>query len=133
MRLLGAGLFRSGYKIRNCDLVIKFPGKDDVKPSVGGKENRDHSLQEVRRLKRLMKDGTLNRFLPEIFYHDKKTGVVVMRYYPPFKDFEELADALGRMIGHLIFRVTRVRCTDVHTENVRRGQYDRAILIDLGY
>lgn len=133
MRLLGMGLFRSGYKIRNCDLVIKFPGKDDVKPSDGGKENRAHSAQEIRRINRLMKTGALNRFLPEIFYHDTKTGVIVMRYYPPFKDFEELADALGRMVGDLIFRITRVKCTDVHTENVRRGPNDRAILIDLGY
>lgn len=124
MRLLGKGLFRMGYKIRNCDLVIKFPM---------GEEGRRHSAQEIRHVKRLKKDRTLTRFLPEIFYYSKKSGVILMRYYPQFRDFEEQADALGRLIGRLIYRVTRVPCTDVHTENVRQGPFERAIIIDLGY
>jgi len=125
MRLLGKGLFRSGYKIKGCDLVIKFPGDDA--------EDKQHSRAEIRRLRRLRKAGTLGEFLPEVFYYDPKSGVVVMRYYREFENFEKQADAMGRMIQKLIFRIARVRCTDIHTENVRKRDMKDAVLIDLGY
>jgi hypothetical protein len=134
MRLLGTGMFRSGYKVRHTDLVIKFPireGKDD-----NGSEGIQHSTQEMRRLRRLKKAGTLNQFLPEVLYYDKKSGVIMMRYYPEFDGYEEQADAMGKMVGKLIYRIARVRCTDIHTENVRKGRWDglkNAVIIDLGY
>lgn len=129
MRLLGTGAFRDGYKVRNCDLVIKFP--QTLK--AGPEEGRQHSAQEIRRLRRLRKSGTLGEFLPEVFYYDKKSGVIAMRYYREFDDFEDQADAMGKMIQKLIYRIARVRCTDIHTDNVRRGRQWNAILIDLGY
>ena len=92
-----------------------------------------HSADEVRRIRQLQKEGTLKDFLPEVFYHDKKSGTVVMRYYPKFKDFESQADAMGEIISHLIYKATRIRCSDVHTENIRCGKSRLAILIDLGY
>ena len=57
-----------------------------------------------------------------------------MKYYERFKDFEDQADAMGFMIGKLIYRITRVRCSDIHTENIRQGRYPnaRAVLVDLG-
>ena len=135
MRLLGTGMFRAGYKVRNTDLVIKFPvltGKNDDDPS----EGIQHSVQEIRRLRRLKKAGTLNQFLPEVLYYDKKSGVIMMRYYPEFDGYEEQADAMGKMVGKLIYRIAGVRCTDIHTENVRKGRWDglkNAVIIDLGY
>jgi tRNA A-37 threonylcarbamoyl transferase component Bud32 len=122
MRILGEGVYRSGYKVRHCDLVIKFP--TDA-------EGVKHSAQEIKRLRRLKQCGTLDRFLPEVFYYDKKSGVIVMRYYPEFVDFEDEADAMGSMIGALIQRLTRVKCSDIHTDNVRQNK-DDAIIIDLG-
>ena len=129
MRLLGKGLFRSGYKVRGCDIVIKFPLRTSNKTEL---ENVQHARQEIARLKRLRKVAELVPYLPEVFYYDPKSGVTAMRHYPMFRDFEEQADAMGRMIQKLIFRIARVRCTDIHTENVRRQNQD-AILIDLGY
>ena len=131
MRLLGRGLFRAGYKVKNTDIVLKFPNTPDKSG-----ENIQHRTQEIRRLRRLKKAGTLNPFLPEVFYYDKKSGVIAMRYYPEFDGYEEQADAMGKMIGKLIYRIARVRCTDIHTENVRKGRWDglkNAIIIDLGY
>jgi len=125
MRLLGKGLFRSGYKIKGCDLVIKFPGSKS--------EDRQHSRAEIRRLRRLRKAGTLGEFLPEVFYYDSKSGVIVMRYYREFDNFEKQADAMGRMIQKLIYRIARVYCSDIHTENVRRREQKDCVLIDLGY
>lgn len=129
MRLLGTGMFRSGYKVRHTDVVIKFPVDADA-------EGIQHSTQEMRRLRRLKSAGTLNPFLPEVFYYNKKSGVIAMRYYPEFEGYEEQADAMGKMIGKLIYRIARVQCNDIHTENVRKGRWDglkNAVIIDLGY
>jgi len=127
IRLLDSGMYRKVFKVKHCDLVIKFPG------GLGNiRESIKHSTQEMNRLKRLQKWEIVNRFLPEVFYYDKKSGVIVMRYYRGFSDFEEQADAMGRVIGKLIQRLTRVRCDDVHTENVRQNR-DDAVIIDLGF
>lgn len=124
-RLLGTGAFRNGYKIRNCDLVVKFPLSEF---------GVTHSAHEMGRLRRLRRIKVLDRFLPEVYYYDKKSGVIVMKHYAAFRDFEEQADAMGNMIEKLIFRIARVKCTDIHTENIRQGRYPnaRAVLVDLG-
>jgi len=122
LRLLGTGLYRAGFKVVNCDLVVKFPEK------TGG---RGHAASEMRRLKRLKKLGVLDKFLPEVLYYDKPTGVIAMRYYPAYEDFEAQADALGHLAGVLIHRLTRVHCSDIHTDNVRQG-VKNAVVIDLG-
>ncbi len=70
--------------------------------------------------------------LPEVFYYDKTKGIVVMRKYPKYWSFENQANAMGRMIQRLVYAVTRVKCQDIHTGNVRRGRA-QSILIDLGY
>jgi hypothetical protein len=124
LRFLGKGLFREGFKVVNSDVVVKFPI---------GYEGSAHSRQEMRRLRRLKKEGTLRRYIPEIFYYRAETGVIAMRYYEMFVDFEEQANAIGGMLGTLIPRVTRVNCDDIHTGNIRRGPNGRAILIDLGF
>ncbi len=132
LRLLGSGLYRDGYKVKDCDLVLKFPRKIALK---SGKkslaEGRKHSAAEIRRLRRLRQVTCLDKFLPEIFYYDKKSGVIGMKYYPTFTDFEDQADAMGTVIESLIFGVSRIRCTDIHTENVRQNK-ERAVIIDLG-
>jgi hypothetical protein len=73
--------------------------------------------------------------LPEVFYYDKARGIIVMRKYPKYDSFEDQADAMGQMIQRLIFAVVRIRCQDIHTENVRkrRMNHDQSVLIDLGY
>ena len=83
--------------------------------------------------------STLKRFgtapTPAHFYYDKTHGIIVMRKYPKYDSFEDQADAMGQMIQRLIFAVTKVRCQDIHTENVRkrRMNHDQSTLIDLGY
>ena len=128
MRKLGEGMYRRVYKVKNYDIVFKFPGAT-AETKTGG---RKHAAQEMNRLKRLRRCEALHRFLPEIYYYDKDSGVIAMKYYPPFADFEEEADAMGRMIGTLIQKLTRVRCNDIHTENVRQNRED-TVIIDLGF
>ena len=133
MRLLDEGMYRRVFKVKNCDLVIKFPTVVKCLDSntVSKASGIEHSTAEIKRLRRLLKAGIPRRFLPEVFYFDKKSGVIVMRHYTEFDDFESQADAMGEMIGRLIQKLTRVRCDDIHTENVRQ-QGEHAVIIDLG-
>lgn len=128
LKLLGCGAYREAFKVVNCDVVVKFPISKSTSQGV------KHSQQEMRRIRRLRESNTLAPFLPEVLYYDKATGVIAMRYYPEFEDFEKEADAMGKMIQKMIYRISGVKCTDVHTENVRRGRGRLdAILIDLGF
>jgi len=128
LRLLGSGAFREGFKVVNADVVIKFPISKSTSQGV------KHSAQEVRRIRRLRESSTLAPFLPEVLYYDRASGVIAMRYYSEFEDFEKQADAMGKMIGKMIYRISGVKCTDVHTENVRRGRGRLdCVLIDLGF
>lgn len=128
LRLLGTGAYREAFKVVNSDVVVKFPRSKTTADGV------KHSSQEITRLRRLRESETLRPFLPEVLYYDKAAGVVAMRYYEEFDDFEKQADAMGKMIQKLIHRISNVRCDDIHTENVRqgRGRLD-VILIDLGF
>ena len=128
IRLLGVGAFREAYKVANCDVVIKFPRTKTES------EGKKHSQEEMARIRRLRESSVLVPFLPEVLYYDKSTGVIAMRFYGEFRGFEEQADAMGKMIQKLITRISGVKCTDVHTENVRRGRGRQdCVLIDLGY
>jgi hypothetical protein len=123
-------MFRECCEIQNCDLVVKFPLAR--KKYRSGKR---HSATEVARLERLKQHRIMLPHLPEVFYYDKAKGILVMRKYPKYDSFEDQADAMGRMIQRLIYVVTKIRCGDIHTENVRkrRMNHDQSVLIDLGY
>jgi hypothetical protein len=130
LRLLGCGVFREAFKVGNCDLIIKFPLQDDESEI---EDCKRHTRTEVARLRRLARHGVMRRFLPKIHYFDSKNGVIVMQYYPSFRDREEQVDALGKMAQALIFKSTKIRCTDIHSENVHRKGKKDAVIIDLGY
>ena len=73
--------------------------------------------------------------LPEVFYHDKKSGVIVMRKYPKYDNYKSQADAMGEMIQRLVYKLTKVSCSDIHSENVRKRRFNKeqSVLVDLGY
>lgn len=130
LRWISSGMFRECCEILNCDLVVKFPLAR--KKYRSGKR---HSATEMARLDRLKKHRVMLPHLPEVFYYDSRKGIVVMRKYPKYETFEDQADAMGQMIQRLIFVVTKIRCGDIHTENVRKKRFnhDQSVLIDLGY
>ena len=130
LKWLGTGAFRECCEIVNCDLVVKFP-----LPRKKVMAGRRHTATEMARLTRLRTHRVMLPHLPEVFYYDKKHGIVVMRKYPKYDSSEDQGDAMGQMIQRLIYAVARIRCTDIHTENVRkrRANHDQSVLIDLGY
>lgn len=128
LKLLGVGAYREAFKVTNSDVVIKFPASKTTSEGI------KHSAMEIKRIRKLRESSTLTPFLPEVIFYDRKAGVVAMRHYETFENFELQADALGKMIGKMMSRISGMRCTDVHTENVRRGRGKLdAVLIDLGF
>jgi hypothetical protein len=130
LRYLDAGVFREVYKISGCPLVVKFPLDDD-----GIADGIQHSISEVNRINRLSKIKELVPHLPKILYHDRKNGILVMRYYPRPRDAEQTVEMLGKIIKKLVSRIARVQMSDIHADNVRRQRLDwcSAIFTDLGY
>lgn len=119
------GLFRKVYKVRNCDLVVKFP-----KVSSG----KAHSRDEVLRIKKLRRFRFMRPHLPTIHYFDSVNSVLVVDYCPKFTTHEKEADAMGLFIQRLIKVATGISIGDVHSENVHKHvKRDDAVIIDAGY
>ena len=132
-RLVGSGVFREVVRVKGCDLVVKFPLDDG-----GYRDGRMHTTVELRKLKKLAEYPWMRRYLPKVHYHDPKSGVLVMRYYPRFKNYEDQIEGLGNLIRVLLRRITGVNISDIHCENIRNGTGPEPenylpILCDLGY
>ena len=132
-RLVGAGVFREVVRVKDCDLVVKFPLDDG-----GYRDGKIHTTVELRKLKKLAQYPWMRKYLPKVYYHDPKSGVLVMKFYPEFGDEDDQIDGLGNLIRTLIRRTTGVDIADIHSENVRNGTRHEAIkylpiLVDVGY
>lgn len=124
---LGGGVFREAYQIKDLPLVVKFPIEDD---------GIDHSRDEMRKIKKFSKFKFLRKYLPKVYYYDRQSGVIVMKFYEDFEDCGDACDAVGTLAGELIKRLTGVSMVDIHSENVRvRDTYKppRLVFCDLGY
>lgn len=124
---LGEGVFREAYQIKDLPLVVKFPIEDD---------GIDHSRDEMRKIRTLSKFKFLRKYLPKVYYYDRQSGVIVMKFYEDFEDYDDACDAVGTLAGELIKRLTGVSMVDIHSGNARIRDYHeppRLVLIDLGY
>jgi len=128
LKRIGGGVFREVYRIKSFPLVVKFPCDE---PS------DRHSRAEMRKIKKLSEFPFLRKYLPRVYYYDPKSGVIVMELYSRFSDNVDAADALGRLAGMLIHRLTGVPMKDIHTDNILtpdpRRRSPRLVFCDLGY
>ena len=125
LRYLDEGVFRRVFKISGCPLVVKFPLEGEIADGV------QHSISEVARIKRLSRVKDFHPHIPQVFYHDKKNGVLVMRYYAKMED-RRAVELLGKVVQKLVSKIVGVRMSDIHTDNVREAS-GRLVFIDLGY
>ena len=123
-------MFRRVFKVSGCPLVIKFPLAGEFNDGV------QHSISEVARIKRLGRVKELIPHLPKIFYHDRKNGVLVMKYYPKMEDARAV-ELLGKVVKKLVSKIVGVKMSDIHADNVRHqgdaSDTGRLIFTDLGY
>jgi hypothetical protein len=137
----GAGVFREAVRARDLSLCVKFPLCDGKMPASGNDdyhEGKWHTTTEVKRIERLRKFPFMRKYLPKIYYHDRKSGVLVMRWYEAFDNDFNAYCSLGNMAADLMYRLTGVKTIDIHggntrTSNPNRGEKGRTILIDMGY
>lgn len=135
----GVGAFREVMKVKSLPLVVKFPlaeGSHDPRrgKKLSYRSGKMHSTAEVRKIAKLSKIRWMRPYLPKVYYHDRKSGVLVMHWYKNFDDDVDALRALGRMVTRLVYRWTNVGITDIHEDNVRMGRTKKdTILIDLGY
>jgi hypothetical protein len=115
--------------------MVKFPLAEGKNAPYSYSSGIRHSMTEARKLKRLQAIPALRKHLPEIVYHDRIHGILVMKYYPPFYVGDRF-DALGRVLRKMVLSYGRVRMNDIHTGNVRTRAHDQSsdlIFVDLGY
>jgi len=136
-----AGVFREAVKACNLPLCVKFPllaGKMTKNGNDDYHEGRWHTTTEVKRIERFSKFPFMRKYLPKIYYHDRKSGVLVMRWYDKFEDEFVGYCSLGNMVADLMYRLTGVKTLDIHggntrTSNPRKGEKGHTVLIDMGY
>lgn len=119
-----AGVFRDVRKIKGLPLVVKFPM---------GHSGKIHSTVEVRKIKKISKIRSLRKYLPTVYYHDRKSGILVMSWHREFKDDKDAFNALGKMTTRALRQWSGVTVTDIHEGNVLQGKGNEIILVDLGY
>jgi hypothetical protein len=120
-------MFREVYKIQGCPLVVKFPLNEEQ----GFDGGVQHSVSEVRRIKRLLRIQELKPHLPKVRYHDKESGVLVMNYYHKMSD-NRAVELLGKIVQKLVSKIARVQMTDICADNVRSAA-GRLVFVDCGY
>jgi hypothetical protein len=136
---VGVGIFREVVKVKDLPLVIKFPLSEGTHDPKKGKKlsyraGKMHSTVEVRKIGELSKLRWMRRHLPTIYYHDKKSGVLVMHWYKEFDDDGDAFRALGRLATKIIQKWIGVGVSDIHKDNVRMGRSKKeVIIVDLGY
>jgi hypothetical protein len=127
-KAIGAGTFREVVKVKDCELVVKFPlAEEDDDYSYGIR----HSALEMKKLERLAQFKWMHRFLPKVYYYDCGHGIIVMRFYEETGD-EEFAVANRKFVHALLKRCTGVTISDYGECNVGLRGVD-LVLIDIGY
>lgn len=133
LRFLGAGVFREGYRIIGTDLCVKLPMGEGRGARLDYHAGKVHSTVEHCKIARLSKYPELRPHLPRVYYHDRKTGVLVMSYHDDFVYETERLEELGKVVGKLIKRLTGVVCRDIHGNNIRQRKSGQLVFTDLGY
>jgi len=119
---IGSGSYRKVYRVKDTDLVIKFPEAEDW--SCDGKQ---HSKAEAARIKKLYKYKSLRPHLPKIYFHDPKSGVLVTKYYERYNKKRAEVGAYRckdiswerGLICRMMEEMTGVAIWDLYDDNLR--------------
>jgi len=131
LKRVGIGAFRSVYKIKGVSLVVKFPLNESGKI---------HSRAEYDVILDINSSWShnnkiLKQYLPEIFYFDPESTVIVMHYY------KELSHAKARLVEGVIDNLVKLTWPFAKDEDTDIGYANlglspdgsHPIFLDLGY
>jgi 5-methylthioribose kinase len=129
------GAFRVVYKINGLDLVVKVPYFDS------GILHSKAEIKALSRINRLKKYKIIREYMPDVYYANTKTGIIVMRYYKPLK-YTKINIAAVSILYSLVESVwlecasSLAGCTDISVNNCgidAPNSYSYTIkVIDLG-
>ena len=129
---LSRGAYRTAYRIKGSNVVVKIPVSDDSSNLVHAREEIK-AINQIKRFKR--KNAKIIKMLPEIYYFDDKSGVTAMKYYKKIRG--NLAYTVSGLVEDIIELIypkdTYVGGMDIHGSNVHVDENGNTIIIDLGY
>lgn len=134
LELLGRGVFRTVYRIKDTDYVIKIPNDKAGIIHSQSEYNACCEIQSNRKYRILWK------YIPNFEYYDEDRGILVMPYYYPVdvgtKKARKLGRALAGVMCDLFKRVWKKhegRSIDIHDGNVALTKYGEPVMIDMGF
>lgn len=121
-------------KVKGLPLVVKFPLCEGDEDKASTRAGKHHSTMEVRKVLQLYKTRWMRKYLPKIYHHDRKSGVLVIHYYKDFTKDSKF-EAMAELVWELIWRTFKVSLGDIHAENLRcrEKRHKSLVFIDLGY
>ena|SRR5271156_5478361 len=136
VRFLSSGHFRDIYSIKRCEAIIKIPKVYTPRPGdVEAHVNPViHSRKEIDRIAEINSSPELEhlrRYLPEIIYADRKTGVIVMKKYTRKK--RKKFNLQERILVRMFRDTLKMYTADYGKKNLLRDENDEPIVVDLGY
>ncbi len=135
---VGRGAFRTAYRIRGTNLIIKFPISYCSLDTPGGAEvwkdtdGKNHARMEMRKIKLLEKFPIMRKHIPPVYYFHSKDGVTVTKFYPKSK-LKRVHSATNQLLSEMIKEYCGVTLGDLTPDNLREISYDNLIILDLGY
>ena len=133
LKMIGKGLFRKAYRVNDLPLILKTPRHGCAHPDYDSEMY--HMKQEVERIRDIKKSRRFRpfrRYLPDILYFNKDTGVLLM------PEYEKVGNVSRRVVSDILsnlsYDLNDGSGSDLHDENIR---YDPTregyVIIDLGY
>lgn len=88
LKFLGEGAYRITYSVVGTDMVVKIPSKQKIVNDDNTESPSycvSHALHELRSISRIKRKNSkfkfLQPYLPEIYFTDENTGVILMKRY----------------------------------------------------
>ncbi len=141
LQYIKSGAFRHVFQIIGLPLVVKFPYCEDDQLLEDGSPDPDrvsmgvrHSKREMKALERIQcsvrKYTQLHKYMPIVYYSNKRTGVIVMHKYIQLPNAPN-STAIAREVAEDICKALP-GATDIHSYNIGKDERGNVVVFDLG-
>ena len=118
-----AGTSREGYRLSD-NLLVKFQFNRDGQS--------EYEINCIRKINRYRKYEDLRKHIPTLYYANKKTGTLIVTFYPEESPYNSPVVRKERERLTNEFR-NRLNVVDLHDGNFRMDANGYQIVIDLGW
>ena len=133
-RLLDSGAYRTVVKLVGLPLVVKFP-LTDMKCDKKHSEYEFRAVNKILRYKR--KYRILVKYVPQLYYFNKETGVLVGHYYQPLKGTKKEKNLIANLVSDVVDSTWDGRrghgTEDMWDANMALNKYGHIKIIDMGF